>query len=273
MKKLTASILVLVMLLGMTACGKESEPTEATGAEQSAATVEETVLLDAMNVKITAKKLEGTVLSLFIENNSDEDLAFRCRDASVNGYMVDAVLGASVASQKTAEDTVEFSASDLEKCGITEIADLEFRFELLLEEEREEYYTGDLIRIETSAAETYQYIYDDSGEVLFEKKGIKAASRGLQTGEQDPALRIYLENNYETTVTVQAKDVSVNGIPLDPLFSIDLTPGRHAVTDLQFPRSELEENTKIQTVEFVLQALDPDSWDIIAEGELVRLEF
>lgn len=62
----------------------------------NAVTVEQTVLVDQYNVVITATGMDGSVfgpeLKLLIENNSDTNLTFQVRNASVNGYMADSIL-------------------------------------------------------------------------------------------------------------------------------------------------------------------------------------
>ena len=55
--------------------------------------MEQTVLVDQDNVVITATGMDESVfgleLKLLIENNSDTNLTFQVRNASVNGYMAD----------------------------------------------------------------------------------------------------------------------------------------------------------------------------------------
>lgn len=103
------------------------------------ATMEETVLVDESNVKITATALKYTAydvkLSLTIENNSDQDLSFYAGTLgyscnSINGWMVDdGYLNADVPAGKKANESVEFDIDELVLLGITDIADLELGFD------------------------------------------------------------------------------------------------------------------------------------------------
>ena len=80
------------------------------------ATIEETVLVDENNVKITATELTygnyAFELALVIENNSDKDLSFIANSVgyscnSVNGYMIsDGYLNCDVAAGKKANDRI-----------------------------------------------------------------------------------------------------------------------------------------------------------------------
>lgn len=86
---------------------------------KTTATIEETVLYDENNVKITATGLNYTdyvaELNVMIENNGDKDLSFICNSVgyncnAINGYMVDdGYLSADVAAGKKANETISFS--------------------------------------------------------------------------------------------------------------------------------------------------------------------
>lgn len=121
MKKRLTMLLATLMLL-LPACGQgaaegsaplppraSNPPAQTNGPTQTdgelapafdpTATLEETVLVDEDNVKITATGLKYTAyevkVSLTIENNTDKSLSFRSGTMgyscnSVNGYMVDA---------------------------------------------------------------------------------------------------------------------------------------------------------------------------------------
>ena len=96
-------------------------------------------MIDQAGVKITAKSLHedtlfGSTLNLLIENNSGKDLTFQCRNASINGYMVETMMSVDVVNGKKAMggkrsvDTLTFLAEDLEENGIGEITELELAF-------------------------------------------------------------------------------------------------------------------------------------------------
>lgn len=296
MKKLLACMLALVLILGMSACvvtdgsatrpshvdsDIEGDPAQTGAAQTGGTTIEETVLLDASNVKITAKKIEegwlGTSLKLLIENNSDQDLMVQCRDSSVNGYMVDTLFSTSVAAGKKANDSITFASGDLEACGIQTIADMEFRFHIFLADGWDDYYDSDLIQLRTSAAASYQYTYDDSGEVLFEKDGVRIVTKGLSTQDSffGPGLVVYIENTRDRAIMVQTRDVSVNGFMVNAIISSNVGAGKRAVDAVTFLQSDLEENgiTEIKDMEISFHIFDSDTWDTVFDSEPVKLTF
>ena len=173
------------------------------------ATLEETVLVDESDVKITATGLKYTAydvkLSLAIENNSDQNLSFysgtlgySCN--SVNGYMVDdGYLNADIAAGKKSNETVSFSVDELTLLGISDIADIELGFHITADRYNDYLLTGPR-QLRTSIADSYDYKADtyrqsivdnisalgstvdcDSEEVVFDQKGIRVVSQTLVT--------------------------------------------------------------------------------------------
>lgn len=129
------------------------------------AEIEETVMIDENDVKITAKGLKYTSysveLELDIENNSDKALSFisgslgySCN--SVNGYMIsDGYLNCDIAAGKKANDSISFSYDGLMLYGITYISDIGIGFYTSDDDYNYTYYTPR--QIKTSAFERHDY--------------------------------------------------------------------------------------------------------------------
>ena len=191
MKKIFVGLLAAVMLVSLSACAEISDtaiekPAGVSGNATEYAqnvtteevTIEEMVLVDEAGVKITAKSLDvddifGAELKLLIENNSGKNLTFQTRNSSVNGYMVETSMSVDVADGKKANDSVTFSSTDLELCGIDAIADMELSFHIFTTEDWDNYLDTPQLQIKTSIADTYTYKFDDSGEVAYNGKDIK----------------------------------------------------------------------------------------------------
>lgn len=166
---------------------KEEEPeteSETDEAEESSnkkdsetATIEEQVLYDENDIKITATGLDigifGTDLNLLIENNSDTNYTVQSRNTSVNGFMIEPMMSVDVAAGKKANDQLTFVASDFEECGIETIANIELSFHIFDTETWEETIDSNMISIDTSIADSYEQPVDDSGEVLLDNNGVK----------------------------------------------------------------------------------------------------
>ena len=302
MKKIVAVILVMLLAVSLAACGVTvddiKEPTDVSAGDIASKEndkkdesttqsvpkdvfIEETVLVDEAGVKIVAKKLEtdsfmGPELKLLIENNSGKNLTVQARNESVNGYMITSIFSADVVDGKKANDSMTFSSSELEMCGITTIADIEFSFHIFTTEDWETYLDTDPISVKTSAAETYEYTIDDSGDVAYDGNGIKIVVKGLDEDTLfGSSVVVYIENNSSKNVTVQTRDVSVNGFMVDAIFSQDVVIGKKAVTDITFMSTELEENeiTTVEDVELSFHIFESDSWDTIVDTDVVKITF
>lgn len=300
MKKLLSICLALLMMFSLVSCGVDTSnmkaPADGTTAsedqtavqEDSApesagdVTIEETVLLEEAGVKITAKSFDaggvfGPEVKLLIENESGQNLTVQADKTSVNGYMVDTMLSADVASGKKANDSLTFARSDMDLSGITTVADMEFSFHIFDSDSWDDYLNTDSITLTTSAAEGFSYSYDDSGSLLYDDNGVKLVAKGLaeEGSILGQCLILYIENTGDRDVTVQTDHASVNGFMVDPLFSRDVCAGKHAVAAVTIMSSELEDNAieEITDVELTFHIFDSDSWDTIVDTDPVSVHF
>ena len=255
---------------------KQSEPTK-----EEKATISETVLVDEAGVKITAKSLDdsflGSAVKLLIENDSGKDLTFQCRNASVNGYMIETMMSVDVVNGKKANDEITFMSSDLKMCNISAIADMEFSFHIFTTEGWETFLDTPQIQLRTSISDDYEYSFDDSGNLVYDGNNIKVVVKGLAEGSSifGPSIIVYIENSSDKNITVQARDVSINGFMVDAIFSADAAIGKRAVDDITFMSSELEENEiiSIENVELSFHIFDTDSWDTIVDTDVITITF
>ena len=247
----------------------------------NAVTVEQTVLVDQDNVVITATGMDESVfgpeLKLLIENNSDTNLTFQVRNASVNGYMVDTMMSEDVAAGKKSNTEITFTTSGLKECGIDTFANMEFSFHIFTTDGWDDYLDTDAITVETSAAATYTQTIDDSGEVFYDSDGIKIVGKGLSSDDSifGPGLIIYIENNSDTDRTVQVRDTSVNGFMIDTVMSQDVVAGKKAITAVTFLSSSLEENsiTDITSVETSFHIFDTEDWSNEIDTDPITINF
>ncbi len=244
-------------------------------------TIGEQVLYDENDIKITATGLEdswlGTELQVLIENNSSQSITIQARNANVNGYMVPTVMSADVAAGKKANDSLTFETSGLKECGIDNIATMEFLFHIFDSESWDEIVDTDVITVETSIAESYTQTYDDSGEVLVDTDGIKIVGKGLSDEDSfwGPGVILYIENNSDQNVTIQVRDVSVNGFMVDSSMSEDVVAGKKAMSAVQFFSTDLEENSidDITDVELYFHIFNLESWDTIFDSDVISISF
>lgn len=263
----------------ITAESTAESTTESTTAET--ATIGEQVLYDAGGITVTATGLEdglfGTELTLLIENNSSQNITVQAENANVNGYMVSTLMSADVAAGKKANDSLTFETSGLKEAGIETIATIEFRLNIFDSDTWDDIVLTDPVTINTSAADTYTQTYDDSGTSLYENGGIRIIGKGLSTDDSfwGPGVILYIENNTEQDITVQVRDVSVNGFMVESSMSEHVVAGKKALSDVQFFSSDLEDNgiTDITDVEFSFIIFDSDTYETLYESDAISISF
>ena len=245
-------------------------------------TIEEAVLLDQDSIRITAKSLDrnsafGPSLKLLIENNSTSSVTVQARNASVNGYMVETMMSEDVAAGKKVNSSLTFSSSDLKTAGITTIADMQFSFHIFDANSWETIIDSRPIDVKTSAAQDYSYTFDDSGVVAYEGNDIRIIAKGLVTDTSlfGPSIVVYIENNRSDAITVQARDVSVNGFMVEAIFSCDIAPGKKCMDTITFLRSDLTENgiTDINEADLYFHIFSAETWNEIVDTQPIKLTF
>lgn len=259
-----------------------TEQTEAVGESEPIipedAAISETVLIDELGVKITAKSIDyddwyGPAIKLLIENNTDTGLTVQCRNASVNGYMVDTLISCDVASGKKANDELTIYKSSLEQCGIDTIADIEFTFHIFTTDGWDDFLDTDPITLKTTAADSYNYTFDDAGDLLYQENGITVVSKGVYEDSGEHGVLVYICNESGFPITAQIRDLSVNGFMINSIFSPDIANGKHAIGKIKFSDSSLEENeiTEIENVEFSFHIFNSNDWRQTFDSEIITI--
>lgn len=291
MKKVLCFLLAMTMIFSLSGCGdgdEKSKKEDNSGLSSGDAvsedvkqpkktedeTIPEQVLLDESGIVITTKGIDknglfGPELKLLIENNTEKDLTVQVRSASVNGYMVDTMFSADVAAGKKSNDGISFSNTDLSICGIEAIADVEFSFHIFDFDSWDTYLDTELVVIKTSLADSYVYSFDDSGDEIYNGNGVRIVSKGVSDEDSifGPSLVVFIENTGEQSITVQVRDVSVNGFMVDTIFSPEISAGKRTVDGITVMSSSMEENSieSIEEIEFSFHIFTTDGWDTIED--------
>ena len=248
--------------------------------EEATATIEEQVLVEQDGIKITAKDITydssfmGSSLNLIIENTSDKTITVQARDVSVNGYMLNPIMSADIAPGKTANDDILFLSSELEENGIEAIANIEAKFTAFSTENFESLFTTDTVRIETSASGTEGSGHPADAQVAFENSGVTIYYKEISNDDWlGTGVKVFVENSSEQAITVQTRDMSVNGYMIDGIFSCDVMPGKAANDSITLLQSYLDENgiESIDSVEVKFVIIDKDSFSEIATSDPVTL--
>ncbi len=293
MKKPVFTAALLALSLSLSACaGSGGQTTKKAGesdhsgsvekagsstASTGSAKIEEQVLIDESGIKITATGLDdgfmGTNIKLLIENNSEENLTVQARDVSVNGYMVDCSMSTDIAAGKKVNSEITIMDSSLDECEIENIADAELSFHVFNADSWDTYLDTEPIQILTSIHDNYEYKFNDSGTEIYSENGVKIVEKGLSKDELlGPELKLYIDNESGKYLTIQARNVSVNGFMIDSSMSVDVPNGKRAINGISLLKTSLDENgiTDITDMEFSLVAID-ENFNTIFETNMISL--
>lgn len=297
MKKLLSLVLVLILAVSLVACtgttetgtdkipsvGGNTDNTPAPGTPSNQEiTLAQTVIYDANDVKITATGMDdsgffGPGVKVLIENNAAKDLTIQARESAVNGAMIDTMFSETVAAGKKANATITFSESELNTAGINTIKNIEFKIILLDANSYDTVATSETIALTTSADTSFTQTFDSTGSVLYDGDGIKVVAKKLSSEDSfwGSELYLYIENNTQKYLTIQARDVSINGFMVNPSFSCDILPGKVAYSSITFFESDLTDNgiTDISELELKLYIFEAETWDTVKETDIIKISF
>jgi hypothetical protein len=301
MKKYKAIILSLILALALSACSpapstendrlpvntqattpvQSNSTTETTGHFAAEVTLEEQVIFDKDGIKVTVKGLSGDdffgpAVKVLVENGSDQNITVQTRNCSVNGLMMDPMFSCDVAAGKKANDTIAFMDSQLETAQISTIASIEFYLNIFDSDSWEDITRSDIITLNTSAADHVQ-TYNDSGFTVCDENGIKIVVQKLNSDDSfwGSDVYVYAENNTDANITIQARDVSIDGFMVAPMFSCDIAAGKKAYDTITFLQSDLEDNdiTDIKELELRFTVFNSDTWGAILDTDIITVTF
>ncbi|HKL79924.1 MAG TPA: hypothetical protein VJ888_05755 [Mobilitalea sp.] len=259
---------------------KDNTSVDETDIDSDKVTIQEQVLFDKEKIKITAISMEediylGPEIKLMIENNGDTDVTVQARELSINGFMIEPVFSTEVAAGKKSNDSLAFYVEELEANGIDKIASIDFKFDIFSTETWDTLVESDTIILETSAKGKYEQKYDTSGKNIYDDSNFKIIDKGLDISDEimGPQIRLYIENNSSEGITVQVRDVSINGFMIEPAFSREISPGKKANDGISF--WDLEENdiVDITDVELKFDIFNTETWDTIVETDVIKLQY
>lgn len=302
MKKVLLSILTFMLLISLSSC---ASPTGDINDKQVAddknkitnnndknddnkvidnkdISIDQQTIFEGNDIKVTVtgfdnNNLFGPSINVLIENNSANNIMVQTRKTSVNDVMVDTMFSSSVAAGKKANDSITLSSSDLEIANITTIKNIELSLHIVDDESWDTIIDTDTITLHTSADASFEQEYDDSGFIAFDDNGIKIIIKKLNSSDSfwGSDLHLYIENDTSQDITVQARDVSVNGFMVDPIFSCDILANKKAFDTITFMESDLTDNniTDITDLELKFHIFDSDSWDTIKDTDIINVSF
>lgn len=258
------------------------EDNESIKEESEQVEVEEQILFDQDEIKITLKSLKddgmfGPSLQVLVENDSEQPITVQTRDSSVNDLMIETMFSCDVVPGKKANDSITFMSSDLKNSGVTTIQNIEFKFHAFNSDTWDGILDSDTIIIKTSADQSYVQDYDDSGVLVLDENGIKIVMRKVNSSDSfwGADVYVYIENNSGDDITIQTRDVSINGFMVSPIFSSEIVAGKKVYDTITFFESDLLDNdiTSIDNMELNFHIFESKSWDAILDTQMIEVTF
>ena len=294
MKKLLTILLAFIMALSLTACGDDYEgktPDEiyqemieesAKNSPFTEVSIDEQVILDQDDVKVTVTGINAKTtvptLDLLIENNTDKAICVYANDCSINGIMVEGMLGNNITPGNKLNSGLSFSPSELTICGITTIKDIEFTLEVkdIDDDNKKTRTKSDVISLTTSAS-SFKQEYDDSGYVAYDENDIKVVVKKVsdETSFWGSQVVFYVENNTDNTIVVQIDDEAVNGFMVNSTFYCNVPSGKRAFDNVVFYEHIFEENkiTDVEEFQASIEICESETYDTIAKTDIIKVEF
>lgn len=308
LKRVICLLLAVSAAILFVSCG-EPEPTEpathaATAAPTEAATpdedddrtaltnfvksfntdaqLDEQVIHDEEGVSLTLTGIEydpinGPTVVFEVGNTGDKEITVQTDSVAVNGYMMTTSMIVTVppAGGERAMLCIPYTALAL--AGVDRIAELELSFRITRGDVYDKYDTIAPLVFRTTAADGYTQEYDESGQQVYDKDGVRIILKGLDDSRvfaDGEALKVYMVNDTDKAVAVQAERLTVNGYEFTSVMNSDILPGKRAVDILTIFDMDMEEYgiEKIDSVELSFKLLDESSWQVIGETKLISAE-
>ncbi len=246
--------------------------------------IEETELYNADGITVTAVGFDagadlGPEVTVRVVNESEAIVDVIAEDVAVNGYMLDPGLLYIVAGPgETVDDALMLYGTYLDARGIDTVAEISLNIAVKDDASYTDIGKGDRITLVTSAGEDYAQEADDSGDVIYDKDGIRVISRGLiEDSSWDGYLVLYVENNTDMHIMISSSNVSVNGIPEEyTMFFADLYADTRTVGGMYLMDIEDQEIRSIDDVEEVslqITISDQELGEQIDESDEITLRF
>ena len=288
MKKILTFVGMLAICLVLTACGSEETklttpinqtvPT-LTDVNQTEPVLPEQVVYDADSIRITVKGMEektmtGTNVKILLENGTDRNVVFSGDLFVVNGVTVPGYLYAEAAAGTKTNDVIEFYTDVLNTAGITHIGEIRSRDARIVDTDTYETLAEVPLELTTVHAQEGPYAYDESGVELYNGQGIRVTAQMISQEFYGRTAQLLVKNETGKDIIVEAENISVNGYTVDAWLYDTVVADTVRFCQLDLFQSGLEENgiDQIESVSFRLNFLDAESFDTIAQSEVLTVE-
>ena len=240
-------------------------------------TVEEAVIYEGNDVKITVKGLDegwsGPELKVLLENNTDKNIALSMERFVINGITIEGYGYVEAAAGKKANDTISIYGTDLEAAGIDTLATIVAMNAHIVDTDSYNSLFQVPFSVTTSAGADYVQEINDSGDVVFEDSGVTVISQVFTGDDYIKSVRLLVKNETGKDIIVKADNVSANGFTIYSWMYDTVYADTVCFCELEMYTSDLEENgiEQVEDVCFTLEVIDPENYDTITESDEIQV--
>ncbi len=169
-------------------------------ADNKGALIDETVLVDQNDVKITALDLYedeyfGMTLKVLVENNSDKSIVVSYPKLAVNDYMVSQdLIITELASGAKDEQELFVLPERMINAGITDIADIDIVFNVADDNSFETIFETDYIKLKTKQFDSIKRQKVDDGKEIYNKDGVRIVAKYAEETAIGTNIIFFMEN-------------------------------------------------------------------------------
>ena len=245
-------------------------------------TVEETVLLERDDVKITLTGIRtddygDPELCLTMENGTEETLNADVGELYVNTYAVSSGAYIPVKEENytfydsatvPAGETRDFfiGLSGIRDCGLAAVREIELSMNAFTVTEQEDYTEyeefafGEPVLIRTDLYDE-SVSYDLEGTVIYEGDGLKVLVCKAENSEYGgPQISIFAYNSGSEDAELELAELKLDGESVEAYFGMTVAAGKRRVESISIDYGEAEP-TPAAAAEITLRTMDTENWE------------
>lgn len=256
MKKRIAMLLVAALVLSLlSACAGSSKEKHTL----AITTIETTQIYNDKDIKITLTDFNTTMmgveLAITIENASPKNIILTSNHFVVNGITISGGCFIEISAGQTCNDTMYLYSASLKDAAITSVATIRGMDCTITDSDTFEVVDGFTFDLVTSVGADYQQPISKDGDVLLDTGGFQVISQPFTHDAYGEVTRLLMVNNSTQAFIVQAKDVKIDGKPVDGKLSDAIYPNSVRYSDLGLYSSDIDNGT-IKKITFKLVIID-----------------
>jgi archaellum component FlaF (FlaF/FlaG flagellin family) len=243
-------------------------------------TVQEALVYDSENIKVTVKSLDfnaqaGPQLVLLLENANNRSVNLKLMDIVVNGFMMGDSSSFSIPAGGNELATVSVNHLALAAAGIETIQYYEFSLRIDESQDWSHSVTTERLRVETTAVQSDALAQDQQTTLLVEREGVRISLKKFDTQDSESKLILYLlvENNTDIDIAVEAQELAINGVSFRPVYRKTLLAGSKSMDMVYLLAGEesLENGHQAETLEIAFEVTNRENQNRVFKTGMLKI--